>query len=162
MATRSQKTKVGIFMIGAILLFALSLFFVSGYYGDGGHHYSMQFENTILGLYEGAIVEYLGVTVGKVRNIKVLEDNNLPIVEIALDPAKVTLYKGVEAKLSLYSMAAGTMAISLTGGDPEQGELRPGSRIPTAPSAITAISTQVIDMMDQMMCLVDCVVVLLC
>ncbi|MFM1920340.1 MAG: hypothetical protein RLZZ303_1974 [Candidatus Hydrogenedentota bacterium] len=147
MATRSQKTKVGIFTVCCLSLMAGSLYLVSGYYQDQGTRYWMQFDDSILGLYEGAMVEYLGVPVGKVRAIRVLPNSSRPYVEISVDSTKLELYKGVEAQLVLYSFAAGTMAISLTGGEPEQGRLLENSQIPTQPSAITAISSQVQDVM---------------
>jgi len=142
-------------MIACGGLLAVSIWLISGMYGDTGNRYWMEFEDSILGLYEGAIVEYLGVPVGKVRDIRVLSNTNRPLVEITTDPTTVTLYNGVEAKLVMYSFAAGTMAISLTGGDPELGPLEDGSQIKTVPSTIAAISTQVLDMMDEVTGIVD-------
>lgn len=136
-------------MVACLALMGGSLYLVSGYYQDQGTRHWMQFDDSILGLYEGAMVEYLGVPVGKVRAIRVLPNSNKPYVEISTDSTKMELYKGVEAKLVLYSFAAGTMAISLTGGDPAAGKLPENAQIPTQPSAITAISSQVQDVMGE-------------
>lgn len=149
LATKSQKTKVGIFMLLCGLLMAGSLYLISGFYQDQGTQYWLEFDESILGLYEGATIEYLGVPVGKVRSIRVRPETNKPYIEVSIDSTKVTLHQGVQAKLVLYSFAAGTMAISLTGGDVAQGSLPEGSQIPTEPSAITAIAGQVQDVMER-------------
>lgn len=149
MATKSQKTKVGIFVVLCLLLMGGSLYLISGTYQDEGQHYWLTFDESILGLYEGTMVEYLGVPVGKVRSISVLPATNKPYVQIVINPAKVTLNHGVQAKLVLYSFAAGTMAISLTGGDPALGRLPENAEIPTQPSAITAISGQAQELMER-------------
>ncbi|MBI1318182.1 MAG: MCE family protein [Candidatus Hydrogenedens sp.] len=144
-------------MLACMVLLGLSIWLVSGYYDDRGNRYGMEFKDSILGLYEGAIVEYLGVPVGKVRSIRVLPNTSRPYVEITTDPDVVTLYVGVKAQLVMYSFAAGTMAISLTGGDPAAGPLQDGSQIETVPSTIAAISTQVLDMMDELTGIVESV-----
>lgn len=149
MATKSQKTKVGIFLVLCGLLMGGSLYLVSGYYQDEGIHYYLEFDESILGLYEGGMVEYLGVPVGKVRSISVDTATNKPYVQIVINPEKATLHHGVQAKLVLYSFAAGTMAISLTGGDITLGRLPEGSIIPTQPSAITAIASEAQGLMER-------------
>ena len=149
MATRVQKAKVGIFLVVCFLLMAAGLSFVGGLYQDHGMHYSIEFEESVLGLYEGGMVEYLGVPVGKVRNIAVTKENRA-LVEVVIDPKKVTLNHGVEAQLVIYSLAAGTMAISLDGGSPAAGPLPEGSQIPTKPAIITAVSSQLEGFMDNL------------
>lgn len=146
MATRSQKAKVGVFLLLCIGVMAAAMAFIAGF-NDPGTTYTVVFERTILGLYEGGMVEYLGVPVGKVKEITVNKDNK-PVVTLAIDRRKVTLYTGVEAQLVLYSFASGSMAVSLKGGDPAQGELRPGSNIPAKPSLIDDISTQITEVME--------------
>jgi ABC-type transporter Mla subunit MlaD len=149
LATKSQKTKVGVFMLLCGLLMGGSLYLISGFYQDQGVRYWLEFEDSILGLYEGAMVEYLGVPVGKVHAIRVRPDSNKPQIDISIDSTKVLLHKGVQAKLVMHSIAAGTMAISLTGGDVAQGRLPENSQIPTVPSAITAIAGQLQDVMKR-------------
>lgn len=145
MATRSQKAKVGVFLLMCISIMGAAMSLIAGF-NDPGTTYTVVFERTILGLYEGGMVEYLGVPIGKVKEITVNKQNQ-PVVTLAIDPRKVTLYNGVEAQLVLYSFASGTMAISLKGGVPENGTLKPGSSIPAKPSLIDDISTQVTEVM---------------
>ena len=149
MATRKQKAKVGLFLLICFGLIIGGSIVISGLMRDPGVHYWMEFQDSILGLGEGGLVEYKGVPVGRVRTIHVQENNNAR-VDIALNPDKVTLQEGVEAQLVLYSFAAGTMAISLTGGDPTAPPLPPGSQIPAKSSAFATISSQISEVMEQL------------
>lgn len=148
MATRKQKVKVGVFLGVCIGLMAAATMIITGYYRAPGNTYWLEFNESILGLYEGGLVVYLGVPVGKVKEIFVTE-NQRAHVEVVLDPHKVNLHKGVEGQLVLYSIAAGTMAIGLDGGDPGGPVLPPNSQIPTKVSTFGAISAQITDVMDK-------------
>ncbi len=149
MATPKQKTKVGVFLVVCFAIMVAGITVISGYYEDPGDEYWLEFEESILGLNEGGMVEYLGVPVGRVRNIYVTSGQKAH-VNLAIDPEIVTLHEGVEGQLVLYSFAAGTMAISLSGGAPDSPPLPPGSQIPSKTSTITAISTQVEAIMEDM------------
>jgi phospholipid/cholesterol/gamma-HCH transport system substrate-binding protein len=153
-ATRKQQTKVGIFLIVCIAIMAVLVVLTMGVFQEVGQPYWCQFEESVLGLSEGSVVEYLGVPVGKVTNIRVTHEG-LAEVDLAVDGNKVQLYKGVEAKLVLYSLAAGTMAISLSGGAPELGPIPPTSRIPVQASTITAISGKVEDLTNSITAIVN-------
>ena len=147
MATKKVKAKVGVFLVMCFSLIAAALSYISGTYSDRGVTYWLEFKDSVLGVYEGGIVQYLGVPVGKVTNISVTPSNQAHI-EISINPAKVQLHQGVQAQLVLYSLAAGTMAIELSGGVPADGPLPPQSQIPARPSAFASISTKVEVMMD--------------
>jgi len=147
MATKKIKVKVGVFLVMCFSLIAAALAYISGTYNDRGMPYWLEFEDSVLGVYEGGIVQYLGVPVGKVTNISVTP-SNMAHIDIAIDPTKIKLHGGVQGQLVMYSLAAGTMAIELSGGVPEQGPLPPGSQIPARPSAFTSISTKVEELME--------------
>jgi phospholipid/cholesterol/gamma-HCH transport system substrate-binding protein len=147
MATKKVKAKVGVFLIMCFSLIAAAVSYISGTYSDRGVTYWLEFKDSVLGVYEGGIVQYLGVPVGKVTNISVTPSNQAHI-EISINPTKIKLHQGVQAQLVLYSLAAGTMAIELSGGDPTDGPLSPGSQIPARPSAFASISTKVEELMD--------------
>jgi len=154
LATKKVKVKVGIFLTGCIALMVVATLYISGLYGNVGDTFWLEFEDSVLGVYEGGIVQYLGVPVGRVSDISVTE-NSRAHIEIAIDPTKVTLHRGVEARLVLYSIAAGTMAIELSGGDSSAGPLPPNSQIPARASAFATISTKVEDLMDDASSIVD-------
>lgn len=157
MATRTQRIKVGLFLLICSGLMVVAVYVISGYYAKAGVHHWIEFNESVLGLYEGAIVEYQGVPVGKVYSIRVTPQSNRPHVEVTIDPETVQLYKGVQAQMVLYSLAAGTMAISLTGGDPELGPLPPNSQIPTKTSTFAAISGRMETIMETVTSIADSV-----
>ena len=149
MATKTQRVKVGLFLLICGGLMAAVILLLRGYYNEKGVSYALEFEESISGLYEGGIVTYLGVPVGKVREIFVTNANK-PHVNIVIDPVKVQLYEGVEAQLVIYSFAAGTMSISLEGGHPISGELPPGSLIPVKKSILGSLSSDIEVLIDNM------------
>jgi len=153
-ATRKQKVKVGLFLFVCFALAAIGLSLVAGLHEDRGVHHWIVFEESVLGLYDGSTVEYMGVPIGKVRNITVTRQN-LVRVEIVIDPNKATLYNGVEARLVVSSIAAGTLAVSVSGGNHNSGELPPNSTIPSKVSALTAISTQLEQLMEKFAAISD-------
>lgn len=153
MATRAQKTKVGVFLLACLAIMGGAMSLIAGL-SDPGTSYTVVFNESISGLYEGGIVTYLGVPVGKVKVITVNKDNK-PVATLAIDPEKVTLYNGVVAQLVLYSFAAGSMAVSLEGGEPASGLLEPGSVIPTKASLITDISNQASEVLEDVSTMTD-------
>ncbi|MFA7693274.1 MAG: MCE family protein [Candidatus Hydrogenedentes bacterium] len=149
MATPKQKFKVSIFLLFCIGIMVGGTLVVTGIYQTPGLRYWLEFEESILGLYEGGMVEYLGVPVGKVQEIHVTP-NQLAHVEIMINPKKVTLHDGVQGKLVIYSIAAGTMAISLSGGNPENEPLPEFSLIPCKTSVIEAFSSQLTTILEDL------------
>ena len=139
MATRVQKIKVGVFLAVCIALIVVGVAVLQGYSHGNLVHYEIEFEESVLGLYVGGYVMYLGVPVGKVKDISVTEDN-LAHVDIEINADKVTLHEGVKGQLVLYSLATGALSISLSGGDPGNPVLAPGSKIPTELSLLESVS----------------------
>jgi ABC-type transporter Mla subunit MlaD len=123
-ATRGQKTKVGIFLVICLAIMTGTLTYTSGLYKEEGVDYYIEFNESVLGVLEGGVVEYLGVPVGKVTDITVTQ-NNRARVSVSIDPYKILLRDGVEAQIVIYSIAAGTMAISLSGGDKGNNKVVP-------------------------------------
>ncbi len=146
MATRVQKIKVSVFLLMCAVLMFSGFIIVSKLYRTTGRQYQVEFTGSVLGLNEGSIVEYRGVPIGKVERISVKE-NDMALAEIVVDPLKVTLREGVEAKLVMYSIAAGTMAISLSGSRKDAPPLQAGTKIPSRVSTLDAVSSQMEDLM---------------
>ena len=66
MATRRQRVEVAVFLLVCAGIMGGLLYLVAGL-NDSGVEYSVVFDESISGLYEGAFVQYLGVPVGKVK-----------------------------------------------------------------------------------------------
>ena len=141
MATRAQKAKVGLFMIICSALIVVGLFLVSGRKLEERRPYWMEFEESVLGLSDGAIVEYLGVPVGYVENIYVTPEGR-PHVDIMVSTEKVQLHQGVTGKTVMFSLATGILYISLRGGDPRLPVLPPNSQITAEPSFVSALGSR--------------------
>ncbi len=142
MATRAQKTKVGIFVVSSLTIIVVAIMIIMGYTRERFIPYWVEFDESILGLGEGSPVVYLGVPVGTVDEIYVTEDFKAR-VRIEVSEETVTLREGVTGQLALHGIATGAMCVSLKGGDPDGPELEPGETIPTEPSLIEAVSSQV-------------------
>lgn len=142
MATRTQKTKVGVFVLTTLVIIVTCVLVIAGYTREPHDSYWVEFDESIQGLTEGGTVVYMGVPVGTVGEIFVTDDLQAR-VRIDVNRDTVTLREGVRARLGLDSVAAGTMAVMLSGGDPEGDMLEPGAEIPADPSLIEAVSSQV-------------------
>ena len=147
MATRAQKTKVGLFVLTSLAVLVACVLIIMGYTQERYIPYWVEFEESILGLGEGGMVVYMGVPVGTVDEIYV-SNTGTARVRIAVSEETVTLREGVTAQLMLYSLAAGTMCVSLQGGEPDQPRLPAETEIPTQRSLVEAVSTQVEVILD--------------
>lgn len=149
MATRAQKTKVGVFLLGCVALIVLGGLYVSGLRTEERLEYYIVFEESIAGLSIGSPVQYMGVPVGTVKDITVTGTDRVEVT-ILVATNKVVLRQGTTGTLVTYNLAAGTMAVSLaiakgvTPGDP----LPPGSVIPTTESLFASFSTQITELLD--------------
>jgi phospholipid/cholesterol/gamma-HCH transport system substrate-binding protein len=139
MATKTQKTKVGVFLIVCVAMMVGGLFLIKGVSTAATSTYWMEFDDSILGLSTGSMVEYLGVPVGSVIDIYVNDDGTAR-VHISVEVEKVTLRDGVTATLVWFSPVAGTMAIELRGGEADAPVLPDESTIPVEKSIITSFT----------------------
>lgn len=142
MATPAQKTKVGAFLAFSVVLIVGGFFLISGYRTQPHTPFWIRFDESVLGLSTGSLVEYLGVPVGTVDDIFV-DDMNAANVRIMVNDSRVTLREGVTAKLVLYNIAAGSMAISLEGGDGDQPALPADTYIPVESSLLSSFTGQI-------------------
>lgn len=147
MATRAQKTEVGIFLVACLALMGAGLFIISGFQHEERIPYWIEFKESVLGLNQGATVEYLGVPVGVVKDIYV-DQNGYAHVTIEVSPSKVTLRQGVQAKLVLYSFATGVLCVSLEGGEPGAPILPDNAQIPAVMSLVAAVSSRAEQLLD--------------
>jgi len=137
-ATKRQKTEVGIFLLGALALFAIVTVTLTGLQRQRLDRYHVEFEESIPGLTEGSRVSYRGVTVGKVIDLRVTPENKVGVT-LGIDPTKVTVRQGIRARYSLLSIF-GPYVVDLSGGtDREAPALEPGSFIPVQPSLMAGL-----------------------
>lgn len=147
MATKAQRIKVGIFLVANVVLIVAGLALVAGYRMAEEIEYEVIFDESVLGLSEGGMVQFEGVPVGRVTDIRIGDDQQVH-TRISVNVDKVKIYNGVAAKLELYSIATGTMTIALRGGDPKQGPHDPREPIIAEESLVSSFSAQLSDLMD--------------
>jgi len=140
-ATRAQKAKVSVFLLASAALFVATFIYLQGLQGGTKSSYFTIFEESVLGLSEGGTVEYLGVPVGSVTGIQVLPGNQVR-VDYEVEDRQISLHKGVEASLVLYSIATGTLYVSLSGGAKDAPVLPDGTQIPAKPSLFAEFRPQ--------------------
>jgi len=140
-ATKTQKAKVGVFAAVSAVLIVGGAMIVGGYQTSTVSNYFITYDESVLGLSEGGVVEYRGVPVGKVLSIAVNPDNRIR-VGIQVRDDVVTLRRGVEASLVISSFATGILYVSLEGGDANSPILPEGAEIPAKPSLIEGVRAQ--------------------
>ena len=148
MATHAQKIKVGLFVFICVLLIAGGLTLISGFQYEPKSPYWVEFDESVLGLTSDGLVAYMGVPVGKVSNIYVTPANKAHC-DLQILANKVKLHQGVTAQLVMYSLATGTMCISLEGGDPSGPVLPSGCEIHSKPSLVKSFSSQIEMFLDK-------------
>ncbi len=149
MATRPQKIKVGVFLLVNVVCITGALAYLAGLRGGDMVRYHVVFDESVLGLTEGGLVQYSGVPVGRVEDISVGQDNMVHTA-IVVNRDKVVLREGVTARLEIYSLATGVMCIALYGGDPDAKPLPPQSRIEATPSTVKSVSSRIAQVFDDL------------
>ena len=90
MAKEANKTLIGLFVVGAVVLFVVALVvFGGGRFFKETHRYVAFFEGSVKGLSIGAPVMFRGVRIGKVDDFQVYYDGREDIFKI---PVLITLF----------------------------------------------------------------------
>ena len=163
MSKRASKTVIGIFVVSALaLVVAAVLIFGSGDFLKERYKFVLFFKDSVKGLNVGAPVVFLGVKIGEVKDISVIQDplNSSfyiqVIIELTSGKIKQSLTKetsgpketyeycnqlikqGLRAQLGLQSVVTGQLQIELDFKPEEKGLLFGGNdqcqEIPTIPS----------------------------
>jgi len=163
LSKKTSKTVIGIFVVSALALVVASvLIFGSGDFLKDRYKFVLFFKDSVKGLNVGAPVVFLGVQVGEVKDISVIQDPSKSsfyiqvIVELTSGKIKQSLTKvtsapketyeycnqlikqGLRAELGLQSVVTGQLQIELDFYPKEKaifvGENAQFQEIPTIPS----------------------------
>ncbi len=137
--TRSEKIRLGAFVLVGSLLFVGSLLVLAGLkVWERRDTYWVSFDESISGLEPSAQVKYRGLRVGRVEALRIDPDNAASIqAELSLQ-AGTPLYEGTQAVLEMSGIT-GLKIINLTPGDPRGQLIEPGSRLPAGMSLVGRI-----------------------
>lgn len=128
----STEIKVGIFVVGILLLFGAAVFTIGSHQKYFQRQYTLwaSFSN-ISGLIVGAPVRLAGLTVGRVNNIRFPEDTGAKTITVELK-----ISKGVQKRVREDSIASiqtmgllGDKYVEISLGSPQHGVLPDEARI---------------------------------
>jgi phospholipid/cholesterol/gamma-HCH transport system substrate-binding protein len=117
METRAHYVAVGIFVLGAIILaFVAVLWLAHTEFGEHAKRYYIFFKGSVVGLNKGSQVQYNGIPVGRVVDIRVDPDNLEQIqVTVEIDPSIVDIKTDARAYLDT-NILNGIATIQIRGG----------------------------------------------
>jgi ABC-type transporter Mla subunit MlaD len=132
MMTHEQKTRLGIFLsLATVIFIAVAGFFIVPKLRDPGEVYTVNFRDTsVQGLIVGSLVKYLGVEVGRVIEIRVNPTNlDSVLVDVKIRPGLV-MKTDMRAVL-VYVGLTGQKYIELSGGTLDAENLKAHGEIAT-------------------------------
>lgn len=143
MITKTQKVRLGVFLIVSAFLLVVALVIVSApkFFEKRDQYYIEYVDVSVGGLDAGTPVKYHGIRVGRVEDVYV---NPEDITRIRVE---VSLRKDTPIKTDTEAVIAsigitGLKYIELTGGTKESDKVEPGGRIATGKSLFSSLSDQ--------------------
>ena len=146
MVSKSQKIRLGVFILVAlILLFVLLGIIVGSKFFDKKDFYFIAYKDqSVSGLNIGSAVQYHGIRIGRIEDLSIdKEDVTTVIVEISIK-AGTPIKKDVKAVMAAVGIT-GLKQIELIGGDPREENLKPGSHIQPGESTLDVITDKAQD-----------------
>jgi phospholipid/cholesterol/gamma-HCH transport system substrate-binding protein len=145
METRANYAAVGAFVLAMVLLaFGAVVWLAGGQINTANARYHIYFSGSVSGLREGATVEYNGVPVGKVEQVR-LDPEDVALVQttIAIDPALVVRKNAVATLQS--NLLSGVSFVQISGGTQDAPPLQARGKqrypvIPSAPSTLASVT----------------------
>lgn len=164
MATRAQKIRLGVFMLLSFLGLFGSVGVLAGLQlWNPRDLYFVRYRESVSGLEIGAAVKMKGVRVGRVEKIRVAEDAESVVVDLALDP-KTPVTTDTRAVVAAIGIT-GLKFIELTGGtarstkiepNTKKSEIRPGeSVLQTLTGKATDIATKMEAVLNNVLALTN-------
>ncbi|MBS7457806.1 MlaD family protein [Coralloluteibacterium stylophorae] len=145
METKANNVLVGAFTLGVAAFLVIFALWAAKYSSDRSwNEYDVVFTEAVTGLTVGATVQYNGISVGSVSNLRLDPRDARRVVARIRVQAEAPVKEDTRARLALTGVT-GTAIIQLSGGAPESPRLvatddDPVPVIPTAPSALQNIT----------------------
>ncbi len=160
METRANYAAVGAFVFAMVLLaFGAVVWLAGGQLNAPKAYYRIYFSGLVSGMREGAAVEYNGVPVGKVEDIRI-DPDNVALVQttIAIDP-RLTIKKDAVATLQ-SNLLSGVSFVQITGGTQDAPPLKAegNERYPvirSVPSTLASVAASGPELLDKLNATVD-------
>jgi phospholipid/cholesterol/gamma-HCH transport system substrate-binding protein len=137
METRAHYVAVGAFVLAVILLAFIGILWLGRVeFAEVSRSYYIFFKGSVAGLGKGAAVQYNGIPVGRVVDVRVDPDNVAQIqVTVGIDTSLVDIKSDARAYLDT-NILSGVSTILIRGGTKAAGDLaaEPKHRYPIIPS----------------------------
>ena len=143
MISRSQKMRLGIFIVVSTVILLVTIAIITGnkLLKKSATYYIRYRDISLTGLEIGSAVRYRGIRIGRIEDIYIDEkDITSIIVRVTIDP-KVPIKEDTEAVVTLIGIT-GLKMIELQGGTNEAEHLPPKSFIKAGKSLVDSISGQ--------------------
>ena len=125
METKANHVLIGLFTLAVIAAILLFILWASKYSAEGTfHEFDIVFNESVTGLSVGGVVEYNGIEVGNVRNLKLAPDDARTVIARVRVRDDTPIKVDTRAELALQSFATGVAFIQFSGGKPESKLLR--------------------------------------
>jgi phospholipid/cholesterol/gamma-HCH transport system substrate-binding protein len=119
METRANYVLIGAFTLAAAAFMLLFGLWAAKYTSDKDwRHYDVIFDEAVTGLTEGGSVQYNGISVGSVDDLRLDPDDPRKVIARVKLRAETPVKTDTHAKLSFTGLT-GTAFIQLTGGSPD-------------------------------------------
>ena len=160
METRANYAAVGAFVFVMVLLaFGAVIWIAGGQINAQKAHYRIYFSGPVSGMREGAAVEYNGVPVGKVEEIRI-DPENVALVRttVAIDP-ELTMRSDAVATLQ-SNLLSGLSFVQISGGTQDAPPLKAegNERYPvirSVPSTLASVAASGPELVDKLNATVD-------
>ncbi|HCX59926.1 MAG TPA: hypothetical protein DG355_04615 [Candidatus Cloacimonas sp.] len=150
MVSKATKVRLGVFLaIGSLLILVFAAAVAGNRLTQKWDTYYIEFvDYPVSGLQEGGTVNYQGIKVGRVEDIKIDPDNVLKVqVRINIEPG-TPIKDDTEAVLSLIGIT-GLKAVEIRGGTNEARTIKPGGNIKAGSTMIDDISERAISIAEK-------------
>ncbi|MCB5260663.1 MAG: MlaD family protein [Candidatus Cloacimonetes bacterium] len=150
MVSKATKVRLGVFLaVGSILILVFAAAVAGNRLTQKWDTYYIVFEDyPVSGLQVGGTVNYQGIKVGRVEDIKIDPDDVLKVrVTINIEPG-TPIKENTEAVLSLVGIT-GLKAVEIRGGTNEARTISPGSNIKAGSTMIDDISERAISIAEK-------------
>ncbi|MBW6513371.1 MAG: MCE family protein [Candidatus Syntrophosphaera sp.] len=150
MVSKTAKTRLGIFVIaGGLLLLGFFIVVAGKSIIERVDTYYIEFENySVSGLQEGGAVNYHGVPVGRIVDIKI-NPKDVTKVILTINIAKGTPVKEDSEAVTVMMGITGVKAVEIRGGTNESRLLKPKSYIKKGTTAIEDITDRAVSIAEK-------------
>ncbi len=148
MLDRSRKIKVGLFVLGSCGLFFALLFLAIGTsFAQNKVRYTIQFDETVKGMVIGSSVNFQGVQIGSVSNMRFVNGRTEVVVDT--DPKRAPITKYCRASLD-RAWVTGQVTVELSGWEKGAAVLPPGALIRAQLSPMSSLAKTLPGLLDSL------------